>query len=159
MGKSVIVVGPDKHLGGLSAGGLGWTDSGNKEVIGGISREFYQRVRKYYDKPETWKWQKPEEYKRYRPGDDAQWTFEPHLAEKVFEDLVREYKIPVIIGSGRTTKSPFGPLSAAGGFTPAGLIGEALELAVADAGAVGPRIGAPPTRRSTSGRTCAQDPR
>ena len=46
-----------------------------------------------------------------------------------------EYKIPVIIGSGRTTKSPFGPLSAAGGFTPAGLIGEALELAVADAGA------------------------
>ena len=96
MGKSVIVVGPDKHLGGLSAGGLGWTDSGNKEVIGGISREFYQRVRKYYDKPETWKWQKPEEYKRYRPGDDAQWTFEPHLAEQVFEDLVREYKIPVM---------------------------------------------------------------
>ena len=44
MGKSVIIVGPDKHLGGLTAGGLGWTDSGNKDVIGGISREFYQRV-------------------------------------------------------------------------------------------------------------------
>lgn len=27
MGKSVIVISPDKHLGGLSAGGLGYTDS------------------------------------------------------------------------------------------------------------------------------------
>jgi hypothetical protein len=96
MGKTVIVVGPDKHLGGLSAGGLGWTDSGNKEVIGGISREVYQRIRKIYDQPATWKWQKPGEYKRYRAGDDAQWTFEPHIAEQVFEDLVREYKIPVM---------------------------------------------------------------
>ena len=39
MGKSVIVVCPDKHLGGLSSGGLGWTDTGNKAVIGGLSRE------------------------------------------------------------------------------------------------------------------------
>jgi|TARA_B100001964_G_scaffold231338_1_gene285847 ribulose 1,5-bisphosphate synthetase/thiazole synthase len=37
IGKSVIIVGPDKHLGGLSAGGLGWTDSGKKEVVGGLS--------------------------------------------------------------------------------------------------------------------------
>ncbi len=96
MGKSVIVVGPDKHLGGLSAGGLGWTDSGNKAVIGGISREFYQRIRKEYDKPETWKWQKPEKYGRYRPGEKEQWTFEPHIAERVFEDLVREYEITVV---------------------------------------------------------------
>lgn len=95
MGKSVLLIGPDTHLGGLSAGGLGWTDSGKKEVIGGISREFYQRVRSYYDQPETWRWQKPEEYGRYRKGEDAQWTFEPHIAERVFEDLVEEYDIPV----------------------------------------------------------------
>lgn len=95
MGRSVLIVGPDTHLGGLSAGGLGWTDSGKKEVIGGISREFYQRVRAYYDRPETWRWQKPEDYGRYRQGEDAQWTFEPHIAEQVFEDLVRDYQIPV----------------------------------------------------------------
>jgi len=95
MGLSVIIVGPDKHLGGLSAGGLGWTDSGKKEVIGGVSREFYQRIKKYYDDEATWKWQKPGEYGRYRPGDDAQWTFEPHIAERVFEDLVREHEITV----------------------------------------------------------------
>jgi hypothetical protein len=96
MGKSVVVVGPDKHLGGLSAGGLGWTDSGNKSVIGGVSREFYQRIKRVYDQKKTWRWQKPEEYKRYRPDADAQWTFEPSIAESVFEDLVREHRIPVI---------------------------------------------------------------
>ena len=96
MGKSVIIVGPDKHLGGLTAGGLGWTDSGNKAVIGGISREFYQRIKKIYDQPSSWKWEKPGDYKRYRPKDDAQWTFEPRVAEQVFEDLIREYKIPVV---------------------------------------------------------------
>src|SRR6266571_5635851 len=62
MGKSVIVVSPDKHLGGLSSGGLGFTDTGNKAVIGGLSREFYHRVWKYYQKQKVWGWQKREEY-------------------------------------------------------------------------------------------------
>jgi len=33
MGKEVILVSPDKHLGGLSSSGLGWTDTGDKAVI------------------------------------------------------------------------------------------------------------------------------
>jgi glycine/D-amino acid oxidase-like deaminating enzyme len=57
MGRSVALVGPDLHLGGLSSGGLGWTDTGNKAVIGGIAREFYHRVWLHYQKPEAWKWQ------------------------------------------------------------------------------------------------------
>jgi hypothetical protein len=95
MGKTAIIVGPDKHLGGLTAGGLGWTDSGRKEAIGGISREFYQRIKKHYDKAGAWIYQKPEEYSRYRRQDDAMWVFEPYVAEQVFEELVAEYKIPV----------------------------------------------------------------
>ena len=95
MGKTAIIVGPGKHLGGLTAGGLGWTDSGRKEAIGGISREFYRRVKKHYDKAEAWIYQKPEEYSRYRREDDAMWVFEPHVAEQIFEELVTEYKIPV----------------------------------------------------------------
>ena len=55
MGKTVLIVCPEKHLGGLSAGGLGWTDSGNKDVIGGLSREFYERVWKHYAKPGSWR--------------------------------------------------------------------------------------------------------
>jgi len=95
MGKTAIIVCPDKHLGGLTAGGLGWTDSGRKEAVGGISREFYRRVKKHYDKTGAWVYQKPEEYSRYRPQEDAIWVFEPHVAEKVFEELVAEYEIPV----------------------------------------------------------------
>ena len=58
MGKSVIIVSPDMHLGGLTTGGLGFTDTGNKKVIGGLSKEFYQRLFNHYQKPEAWKWQK-----------------------------------------------------------------------------------------------------
>ena len=95
MGKTAIIVGPDMHLGGLTAGGLGWTDSGRKEAIGGIAREFYCRIKKHYDKPNAWIYQKPQEYSRYRPDDDAMWVFEPHVAEQTFEELVAEYNIPV----------------------------------------------------------------
>ena len=95
LGHSVIVVGPDKHLGGLTASGLGWTDSGNKDVIGGFAREYYQRIKSEYDKPETWKFETPEESRHYKAENDAVWVFEPHVAEKVYEDLVRENNIEV----------------------------------------------------------------
>jgi hypothetical protein len=105
MGKPVVLIEPSKHLGGISSGGLGFTDSGNKEVIGGISREFYQRVKKHYDQPAAWVHQKPEQFPLYRPKDDAMWTFEPHVAEQVFNDLVREHKVPVVLGE-RLDRSP-----------------------------------------------------
>ena len=54
MGKTVVIVSPDKHLGGLSSGGLGFTDTGNKAVIGGLSREFYHRVWKHYHDGSAW---------------------------------------------------------------------------------------------------------
>ncbi len=96
MGKSVVVVSPDTHLGGLSSGGLGWTDSGNKAVIGGLAREFYRRIKRHYDTPAAWVHQKPEQYKLYRPADDAMWVFEPKVAEATFEAWVREHEIPVV---------------------------------------------------------------
>jgi hypothetical protein len=103
MGKSVIVVSPDKHLGGLSAGGLGFTDTGNKAVIGGLARDFYHRVWQHYDTDAAWKWQKKSEYGGKGQGtpavDGAQrtmWIFEPHVAEAVFENYVKEFAIPVI---------------------------------------------------------------
>ena len=95
MGHTVVVVGPDTHLGGLTAGGLGWTDSGRKEAVGGFAREFYRRVKAHYDDPEAWKFQRPHEYSRYHPEDDAMWVFEPHVAEQTFEAIVKEHSIPV----------------------------------------------------------------
>jgi len=102
LGKSVIIVCPEKHLGGLSSGGLGYTDTGDKGVIGGVSREFYQRVWKHYDQTNAWKWEKREAYGNQGQGTPAidkdlrtMWIFEPHVAEGVFEDWIREHKIPV----------------------------------------------------------------
>ncbi len=102
MGHSVVIVGPDKHLGGLSSSGLGFTDTGNKAVIGGLARDFYHRIWKEYQKPEVWKWQKPEDYGNKGQGSPAidkeqrtMWIFEPSVAENVFEAYVREYGISV----------------------------------------------------------------
>jgi hypothetical protein len=102
MGKSVVVVSPDKHLGGVSSGGLGFTDTGNKAVIGGLSRDFYHRVWKHYDSAEAWRWQKKSEYGGKGQGTPAvdgdqrtMWIFEPHAAEQVYEDYVKEFDIPV----------------------------------------------------------------
>lgn len=102
LGKKVLVVSPDVHLGGLSAGGLGFTDTGNKEVIGGLAREFYHRVYLHYQTDTAWKWQKQAEYGNKGQGtpaidgtDRTMWIFEPHVAERIMEDFVKENKIPV----------------------------------------------------------------
>ena len=103
LGKSVVIVGPDVHLGGLSSGGLGYTDTGNKAVIGGLARNFYHRVWVEYQKPETWKWQKTEAFGNKGQGTVAMdkdertmWIFEPSVAEKVFEDYVKEFDLRVL---------------------------------------------------------------
>lgn len=101
-GKKAIIVSPDIHLGGLSSGGLGYTDTGNKATIGGLSREFYHRVWLHYNDSNSWKWEKHEEYGNKGQGTPAMdgenrtmWIFEPHVAEKVFEDFISEYNIPI----------------------------------------------------------------
>lgn len=103
MGKSVIVVGPDIHLGGLSSGGLGMTDTGNKAVIGGLARNFYHRIWVEYQNEKTWAWQRPEAFGNKGQGTVAMdkdartmWTFEPSVAEKVFEDYVKEFDLRVL---------------------------------------------------------------
>ena len=77
MGKRVVLIEPGKHLGGLTSGGLGATDIGNKGAIGGISREFYRRVGRHY-------------------GKDEAWTFEPHVAEAIMDEFVREAGVTVV---------------------------------------------------------------
>ena len=76
MGKTAVLAEFGKHLGGLTTGGLGATDIGNKAAIGGIAREFYQRLGKHCGQEEAWK-------------------FEPHVAENLFREMVQEAKVPV----------------------------------------------------------------
>lgn len=102
MGKSAVIVCPERHLGGLSSNGLGFTDTGNKAVIGGLAREFYQRVWSHYQDPAAWRWEPRAQFGNRGQGTPAidganrtMWIFEPHVAEQVFEDLVRESDVPV----------------------------------------------------------------
>ena len=103
MGNSVVVVSPDIHLGGLSSSGLGWTDSGKKEAIGGLAREFYHRVWRHYQSVDSWTWQAMEDYGNRGQGTPAidgakrtMWIFEPHVSEEIFETWVKEHGLDVI---------------------------------------------------------------
>src|SRR5438552_5492101 len=77
-GLQVILVTPDRHLGGMVSGGLGWTDYGRKPVIGGYSLEFFERVGRKYGRP-------------------IEWHFEPHVAEAVFDEMVKEAGVRVFL--------------------------------------------------------------
>src|SRR5690606_14353872 len=103
MGKSVVLIEPSDRVGGLTTGGLGQTDIGNKSVIGGISREFYQAIRKHYQDDSAWKWQTRQQYRdtgqsRTAEGEDTMWTFEPSVALQIYQDWIDTNEIPVVYG-------------------------------------------------------------
>jgi hypothetical protein len=77
LGKKAVLIEPGRHLGGMSSGGLGYTDIGNKYAITGLARDFYRRIGKHYGKFE-------------------QWTFEPKVAEQTFNDYVKAAKFNVL---------------------------------------------------------------
>ncbi len=99
-GHSVVVIEPTSRIGGLTTGGLGQTDIGNKQAIGGIAREFYQNIRKYYNNPDNWKWQKKQNYQdggqtRTAEHEDAMWTFEPSAALETYHSMIRDENIVI----------------------------------------------------------------
>ena len=101
MGKTVVVIEPTNRIGGLTTGGLGQTDIGNKQVIGGLSRKFYHRIAEHYADPASWKWEKSVEYRdsgqsRTEKGEETMWTFEPSAALKVYHDWIAETGLEVI---------------------------------------------------------------
>ena len=103
MGRTVVLIEPSHRLGGLSSGGLGQTDIGNKAAIGGLAGDFYQRVCQHYSNPTAWKWQRRDQYKdggqtQTISAEDAMWTFEPSVALEVFNVWVREHQIEVVYG-------------------------------------------------------------
>ena len=79
MGKTVILIEPGQHLGGMTASGLGETDIGNKYAVTNLSRQFYRDLGKHYGLFEAWQ-------------------FEPHVAENLFEKYIEEDSITVLKG-------------------------------------------------------------
>lgn len=98
-GKTVVLIEPTKFLGGLTTGGLGATDIGNKRAIGGISREFYRRIYTYYKNPDRWTHETRGDYFKGRTvnsqNEDSMWTFEPHVASRIFDEMLREQGLVV----------------------------------------------------------------
>lgn len=76
MGRRVVLLAFGRHIGGMTTGGLGATDVGHEQAIGGISREFYSLAGRYYGKPLSWR-------------------FEPHVAEEILNSLVADAGVSV----------------------------------------------------------------
>lgn len=89
-GRAVALLEPGMHLGGMTSGGLGQTDIGNKGAIGGIAREFYKRVGRRY-------------------GKDESWVFEPHAAENVLYEMLNESGVTILL------KQPLRSITSQGG--------------------------------------------
>lgn len=105
MGRTAVLIEPTQFLGGLTTGGLGATDIGNKRAIGGIAREFYGRIWQHYQQPGSWKYQQREEYVNRRgtandPNEKTMWTFEPQVATRVYDEMLGEARARVTVVKG-----------------------------------------------------------
>lgn len=76
-GKTAVIIEPGGRVGGLSSGGLGMTDIGNKYVVTGLALDFYRKLGAYY-------------------GNLENWTFEPKVALSVFEQYMKDANIDVV---------------------------------------------------------------
>lgn len=104
-GRSVVLISPTAHLGGLTTSGLGWTDLGESAILGGLSREFYHRVYQHYQNDAAWNLQTRASYGNSAQGGPAfnatteiASVFEPKVAESVFKAMIQERNVPVITG-------------------------------------------------------------
>ena len=79
-GKKVVIVDPVNHIGGLSSGGLGMTDIGNKFVVTGLALDFYRKIGKHY-------------------GTFEQWIFEPKVAEQIFRDYLSKTNVQLMLNN------------------------------------------------------------
>ena len=78
-GKKVLLVEPGQRLGGMTSGGLGQTDIGNKQVVKGLALDFYRRVGATYGRLESW-------------------IFEPSVAEAIYKDYIVRGNVEVLYG-------------------------------------------------------------
>lgn len=99
MGMKVALLEPGEQLGGMTSSGLTATDVANYMVIGGMAREFYHRIYKFYLNQAHWKYESQSTYmdrvkRRVWGGGDEltkmRWVFEPHAAELIFNEMLDE---------------------------------------------------------------------
>ena len=102
-GATIIVLEPTQHIGGMVTGGLGTTDIGIEQSIGGMSRRFYERVYAHYQQPAVWKHETREAFVERSRGmvndqDRVWWRVEPSVASRVLNQLAAEAKVTILTG-------------------------------------------------------------
>lgn len=102
-GRSVVLISPTPHLGGLTTSGLGWTDLGDSRILGGLGLDFYKRVYRHYQSDSAWTQETREEFGNRGQGGPAfnaekqiGSVFEPKVAEEIFTQMLGEAKVEVI---------------------------------------------------------------
>lgn len=93
LGKRAVIVEPGRHLGGMTAGGLSAVDIGDPRSVGGLAREYFTRLAAHYGK--TLGWDKPFTSKGGGPATGGAYAIEPHVAERLFDEMAAEAKVSV----------------------------------------------------------------
>ncbi len=101
MGKMAVLVEPGRHLGGMTSGGLSAVDIGDPRSVGGLAREYFTRLVKRYGKELAW--DKPFVSKAGGPATGGAYSIEPHTAEAVFDEMVREAGV-IVVREAQLTK-------------------------------------------------------
>ena len=81
-GKTVIIVEPTNHIGGLTTGGLGYTDIGKNQELKGLAAEFYRDIGKHYG------------------TGGGKLVFEPKVASGIYAGYLDDSRITVLKKTG-----------------------------------------------------------
>lgn len=108
MGKSVLLVSTNDHVGGMATSGLTATDLNNYRIAGGITKEFYQKIYTHYLKADAWKAENRATYferskkRTYSGKNDSlriQWVYESSVGEQIFREMLKEAGVDVLFKS------------------------------------------------------------
>jgi hypothetical protein len=97
LGKTVTLLCTNDYVGGMTTNGLGWSDTGNHRAIGGMALQFYREIKRWYDQPGAWTASvRPSDATENFVNDGAQWIFEPHVAERIYDGWLQRKGITVV---------------------------------------------------------------
>ncbi len=101
LNKSVILIHPGEHIGGMTSSGLSCADTDQHTLIGGVTREFFANVRRYYQNDAAWPFEAKRPIKdrngKLKSDVKTMWVFEPRVAEGIFKAMIKTAKVPVVL--------------------------------------------------------------
>ena len=115
MGKNVVLISKHRHVGGLVTAGLTATDMNRNDMVGGLTREFYQKIYQYYSDSSAWKNQNREAFfvkslKRTYTGKNderkMQWVYESGVAEKIMLDMMKQAGVTLWMNEQLAVENP-----------------------------------------------------